>query len=157
VGRIELDGAEGDLDFHSFAGHFRVRVESMDDDYGGVNLSVAGGDAWRDFGVRLDPPNVNRTLTKTSEWKQTEVAPCRSKPKGLYSYRAKTYQTMQVFRAHSHGDEKPAYTWYLNDTLLDPSGRQTTVTARCRRVELATVKPAEELPLQCDYAANSHC
>lgn len=119
VDRIDLDGVQGDLDYHSFSGHFVVRVNSFQDDYSSVHLTVGGGEAWKDFTARLETPVTNSQLVADSEWRSAVVAPCPSFPPREYRYRTHTFTGFQVFRAYSTGYELPAYAWYLGAHELD--------------------------------------
>lgn len=123
VDRIDLEGNQGDLDYHSFTGQFVVRVNSCEDDFSAVNLTVGGGDAWKDFTARIDTPAASQQPAGTSEWQSVFVAPCPAFPKREYQYRTHAYTSFQVFRAHSAGYETPSYTWYLgNSQLTAPTG-----------------------------------
>ena len=122
VDRIDIEGVEGDLDYHSFSGGFVVRVTGIDDDFGAVDLTVAGGNAWQSFSVTLDNPRSHRSLRNTSNWRSAFVAPCPVYAKDDYNYRVHTYGTLHVLRARSSGYEDPHYTWYLENELLKSSG-----------------------------------
>jgi hypothetical protein len=81
MGRIDLQTLDGDLDYHSFSGHFIIRVTSRADDFSEVNLMIAGGDAWRDFSIRVDTPIVSSHLVASGDWLHAMVAACRKWPR----------------------------------------------------------------------------
>lgn len=132
VDRIDLEGVEGDLDYHSFSGRFVVRVSRTDDDFAAVNLTVAGGNAWQSFSLTLDNPVTNRAPAGSSPWVAATVAPCPLYPKREYSYRVNTFETFQVLRAHSSGYEKPHYSWYLENVLLNSTASPVALDVPCR-------------------------
>jgi hypothetical protein len=135
VDRIDVEGVEGDLDYHSFSGNFVVRVTRTDDDFAAVNLTVAGGNAWQSFSLTLDNPVTNRTPAGTSAWERALVAPCPVYQKREYSYRVNTFETFQVLRAHSSGYEKPHYSWYLENVLLNSAASPTVaLDVPCRAI-----------------------
>ncbi|MDH6244424.1 hypothetical protein [Mycobacterium sp. OTB74] len=154
VDRIDLEGVEGDLDYHSFAGRFVVRVNSYDDDFAAVNLTVGGGDAWKNFSVSLADPAVDRALRDSSDWRPATVAPCPIYPKGDYSYRYKRYSTFFVLRAHSIGYERPAYAWYLENVWLDPAGSGVEIEVPCRDVDGHELGPPVVRRVGCQYQIN---
>lgn len=135
IDRIDLEGVEGDLDYHSFSGRFVVRVTSTNDDFAAVNLTVAGGNAWQSFSLTLDNPVTNRVPAGTGAWESAVVSPCPVYEKREYYYRVNTFETFQVLRAHSSGYEKPHYAWYLENVLLNSAASPTVaLDVPCRDV-----------------------
>lgn len=121
VDRIPFKGAPGDRDYHSFKGHFTVRLTSVDDDFGGASVTVGGGDFWKHFGVDFDSPQVNIEDERPTQWITVQVAPCILYEKADYQYRAFYGTTHAVLVANSFGYEKPHYRWFVNDQELDPA------------------------------------
>ena len=151
VDRIDLEGVDGDLDYHSFSGHFVVRVTRTNDDFAAVNLTVAGGNAWQSFSLTLDNPVTNRKRVATSIWETAVVAPCPVYEKREYSYRVNTFETFQVMRAHSSGYEKPHYSWYLENVLLNPAASPVALDVQCRDVNGHEISPPAVHRVQCAF------
>lgn len=154
IDRIDLEGVEGDLDYHSFGGRFVVRVNSYDDDFESVDVTIAGGNAWQNFAVALDDPQVNRKQLGTSDWHMATVAPCPIWPKREYSYQYRLYETFHVFQAHSSGYEKPSYVWYLGSERLDPAGSLVTISVPCRDANGHEINPPVERHVSCNFKIN---
>ncbi|MFE3195925.1 hypothetical protein ACFXHA_43485 [Nocardia sp. NPDC059240] len=121
VSRIDLQSVSGDLDFHSFAGAFVVRVNSVHEDFSQISLTVGGGDAWKDFWVDIGDPMIDQHAVGVGAWSAADVAPCPFLAKSYYSYRQRTYSSFVVFQAHSRGYEQPGYQWFLDDIELKPA------------------------------------
>jgi hypothetical protein len=141
VDRIDLEGVDGDLDYHSFSGRFVVRVTKTNDDFSAVNLTIAGGNAWQSFSLTLDTPVANRNPITTGDWTPALVAACPVFEKRAYSYRVNTFETFQVLRAHSSGYEKPHYTWYLENVLLNSATSPVALDVQCRDVNGHEINP----------------
>ena len=151
VDRIDLEGVEGDLDYHSFSGRFVVRVTSIDEDFGAVNLTVAGGNAWQSFSITLNDPLPNRKLVRTSRWRTAFVAPCPAWQKSDYFYRVKTFETFKVLRAQSTGYEKPHYSWYLENVLLNSATSPLSFDVQCRGVNGHEISPPAVHRVKCTF------
>ena len=134
VDRIDIEGVQGDLDYHSFSGRFVVRVTRIDDDFGAVDLTVAGGDAWQSFSVTMDNPRSHRSLVDTSNWRSAFVAPCPAYSKDEYSYRVRIFETFHVLRVRSSGYEQPHYDWYLENVLLNSAVSPLVLNVQCRDI-----------------------
>ena len=63
-------GFEGDLDYHSFSGHFVLRVTRLEDDFSAVDLTVTGPVAEESFSLTLDTPVANRIPVGTGAWRR---------------------------------------------------------------------------------------
>jgi len=99
-------------------------------------LSVAGGDAWKNFAVEFADPNVHRLEVAASPWQNAVTMPCPAFAKAEYSYRTHTYTTFQVWQAQSNGYESPSYRWYLGNLWLDPaSPGHREVEVACRSLD----------------------
>ncbi len=155
VDRIDLEAAEGDLDYHSFSGHFVVRVSSSAPDFASVNLSIGGGNAWQNFLLDLDEQINNRILTGSSNWRHALVSPCPVAAKGLYNYRVNTFQTFFVLQAHSAGYEKPGYVWKVEGMPLDPALNDLSLEVSCRDTTGHTWNPSALHMVQCKYQIKS--
>ena len=92
VDRINLESAEGDLDYHSFSGRFVIRVSSSAPGFASVNLGIRGGNAWQNFLLTLDDQISNSMPTGASDWSRALVSPCPFDPKSEYKYRVNTYR-----------------------------------------------------------------
>ncbi len=133
VGRIDLEGVEGDLDYHSFSGRFVVRVSHAAPGFASVNLSIGGGNAWQDFRLMLDEAINNSEQVGTSEWMRALVAPCPIETKREFNFRVNTYQTFFVLQAHSAGYEAPGYLWKVQGVPLNPAaGNTLNLQVQCR-------------------------
>jgi hypothetical protein len=151
VGRIDIEGVEGDLDYHSFSGRFVVRVTGIDDDFGAVDLTVAGGNAWQNFSVIFDDPMSNRALVDTSRWTSAIVAPCPVYAKDDYSYRVHIFETFHVLRARSSGYEKPHYAWYLENVLLNSAASPIVLNVQCRDINGHELSPPAMHNVNCVF------
>ena len=121
VDRIPFAGAPGDRDYHSFKGFFTVRLNSVDDDFGGASVTVGGGDFWKHFGVDFEQPLVNTQVDHTTKWTTVQVAPCILYEKSDHQFRYHLETTQVALVANSFGFENPHYRWFVNDQELDPS------------------------------------
>jgi hypothetical protein len=155
VDRIDLDAAEGDLDYHSFSGRFVVRVSSSEPGFASVNLSIGGGNAWQNFLLTLDEQINNRMLTGASDWNYALVSPCPLEPKGEYNYRVNTFQTLFVLQAHSAGYEAPGYTWKVQGVPLDPVGSALSLQVSCRDNAGHLMNSSALHTVQCAYRVKS--
>jgi hypothetical protein len=134
VGHIDLEGIQGDLDYHSFSGRFVVRVKSVAADFASVDLSIAGGNAWQNFQLTLDDPFTNRVAVGSSDWKPTLVAPCPLSPPDEFSYRVNRFETFFVLQAHSTGYEAPHHLWRVQGVTLDRAADTVDLPVQCRDV-----------------------
>jgi hypothetical protein len=132
VDRIPFRGAPGDRDYHSFKGFFAVRLNSVDDDLGGANVTVGSGDFWKHFGVDIDPPHVHVEEERPTPWTTVQVAPCILYEKADYAYRAFFGTTHVVLEANSFGYEKPNYRWFVDDLELNPATPSITLNLQGR-------------------------
>lgn len=132
-----------------------VRVTRTDDDFAAVNLTIAGGNAWQSFALTFDDPVTNRAPAGTSAWRTAVVAPCPLWDKREYSYRVNTFETFQVLRAHSSGYEKPYYSWYLQDVLLNSAASPTVaLDVPCRDVNGHEIGPPAVHRVYCTFKIN---
>jgi hypothetical protein len=154
VDRIDLEGIDGDLDYHSFSGHFVVRVSRTERDFAAVDLTVAGGNAWQSFALTLDDPAANRKPIGAGEQGIARVAPCPLYAKRDYSFRVATFETFQVLRAHSSGYEKPHYSWYLENVLLNTASSPVPLDVPCREVIGSEVGPIAVHRVNCTFDAS---
>jgi hypothetical protein len=151
VDRIDLEAAEGDLDYHSFSGRFVVRVSDSASGFASVNLSIGGGNAWQDFRLTLDEQINNRMPTGSSDWNPALVAPCPLESKGAFTYRVNTFQTFFVLQAHSAGYEAPGYAWKVQGIPLDPAGTALSLQISCRDHAGHLMNPPALHTVQCTY------
>jgi hypothetical protein len=152
VDRIDLEGVDGDLDYHSFSGHFVVRVTRSSDDFSSVNLSIVGGNASQSFALTLNDPAANRVRTHTGDWTNAVVAPCALYPERGYFYRVNQFETFQVLRAHSSGYEKPHYAWYFENVLLNSAaGPTVALDVPCRDVNGHVIGSAAVHRVYCTF------
>jgi hypothetical protein len=154
VDRIDLEAAEGDLDYHSFSGRFVVRVSNSTAGFASVNLSIGGGNAWQDFRLTLDELITNSVPAGTSDWNRALVSPCPLEPKGEYNYRVNTFQTFFVLQAHSAGYEAPGYTWKVQGVPLDPANT-VNLQVSCRDNSGHLMNPSALHTVQCNYQVKS--
>jgi hypothetical protein len=144
VDRIPFAGT-GDRDYHSFKGFFTVRLNNLDDDFGGASVTVGGGDFWKHFGVDFDQPQVNTQENRVTEWATVQVAPCILYEKSDHQYRYHFATTQTVFVASSFGYEKPYYRWLVNDQELDPSSTSLSLTLQVQDADAGQLqKPQSE-------------
>ncbi len=155
VGRIDLEGVEGDLDFHSFSGHFVVRVSSSAPGFASVNLSIGGGNAWQDFRLTFDEQINDRKATGSSDWNRGLVAPCPLEAKREFNYRVHTFQTFFVLQAHSTGYEAPGYVWKVQGVSLDPAKSALNLQVSCRDNAGELMNPSALHTVQCNYQVKS--
>ena len=132
VDRIDLEGAGGDLDYHSFNGRFVVRVSGSAPGFASVNLTIGGGNAWQDFRLTLDDSITSSVPGTTGPWTPAVVAPCPIEAKREFEYRVNTSQTFVVLQARSAGYETPGYTWKIEGQVLDPAGNSLSLQVSCR-------------------------
>jgi hypothetical protein len=125
VGRIDLEGAAGDVDYHSFSGRFVVRVTDTAPGFEYVDVRITGGNAWQSFQLTLDEPLTNSVPVASSEWTHTLVAPCPLLRAGDYTYRVHTSQTLIVLQVHSAGYEAPTYVWRIQGDTFAPTAAGT--------------------------------
>lgn len=152
VGRIDLEGVEGDLDYHSFSGHFVVRVTRTDANFATVNLTVEGGNAWQNASLTLDNPVSNRIRTGVGDGGMAYVAPCPLYPPREYSYKVGIFNTFHVLRAHASGYEMPHYSWYLENVRLNPAKSAAIIlNVLCRALNGHTISPPAVHPVSCTY------
>lgn len=149
-GRIALSGAPGDRDFHSFRGFFTVRMNTVDADFGSVNLTVGGGDYWKHFGVDFDVPHVDEQPLTVSPWTTAHVAPCFIWPKADYQFRYHLNTTTIVMIATSYGFEEPGYTWFVNDQSLIDRGN-ITLDIQVREADAGQLLPAQTKPVNFSF------
>jgi len=155
VGRIDLEATDGDLDYHSFSGRFVVRVRNASAGFASVDLSIAGGNAWQNFQLTLDDPFTNAVLTDTGAWNRALVEPCPIAPKGEFSYRIKTFETLFVLQAHSAGYEAPHYTWRVQGVTLDPAaGGTVDLSVQCRDVNGHELTAPGMRTVRCTFQIN---
>lgn len=108
--------------------------------------------AWQSFSLTLDNPVTNRARTGTGAWGRAVVAPCPLYPKREYSYRVNTFETFQVLRAHSSGYEKPHYSWYLENVLLNSAAMPTlALDVPCRDVNGHEINPPAVHRVHCAF------
>jgi hypothetical protein len=155
IGSIDLQAAEGDLDYHSFSGRFVVRVSDATPDFSSVNLSIGGGNAWQDFRLSLDEQISNRAPVSRSDWTAALVAPCPFMAKGKFNYRVNTFQTLFVLQAHSAGYETPGYVWKIQGVQLDPAATAVSLAVSCRTNSGHMMSPAAVHTVQCNYKLKS--
>ena len=121
VNRLPLMAAAGDRDYHCFAGHFTLRLNSFSDDLSSCSVTVGGNEFWKYFGVDLSQTMaslVPHDRFHVSPWHSVDVSPCFMFPKAPHQYRYHFQNTQFVFSATSFGYEKPNYQWFINDQLL---------------------------------------
>lgn len=151
---IVLNAASGDRDYHSYSGRFVVRVNSLAADFSTVELTVAGGDAWRAGSITLD--NVTkeaeeRSSSGNSAWRSTLAAPCPIWPEQEYTYRYNWYTTTVTYQAHSTGYEKPGYIWYLDNIRLTGTKGVVTVNTVCRDYNGPDLDPPALRAISCQF------
>jgi hypothetical protein len=151
VDRIDLEGVEGDLDYHSFSGRFVVRVTKTSDDFSTVNLTLEGGNVWQSFSLTLDNPVANRAPVSTGAWEMVVTSPCPIYEKREYSYQVNTFETFQVLRAHSSGYEKPHYSWYLENVLLNSAESPIALDVQCRDANGHEISPPAVHRVHCTF------
>lgn len=152
MGSLDVTGAGGDLDFRSLGGGFVAQINSVDLDFGAVDLTVRSGGGPGSYGVRLGEPVETRTARSTTAWTTVEVAPCRSYPKKRYAYRTTEFGTLQVFTARSLGYEQPRFAWYINDVQLTAASAIVPVSTMCKRFDRGEISQSERRDVLCDYA-----
>lgn len=155
VDRIDLEAAEGDLDYHSFSGRFVVRVSNSDPSYAFVNLSIGGGNAWQDFRLSLDELINNSELIRPSAWTEALVSPCPLAAKGKFNYRVNLSRTFFVLQAHSAGYEAPGYLWKIQGVQLDPAKNKLDLQVPCRDNAGHLMNPPALHKVKCTYQVKS--
>jgi hypothetical protein len=150
-GRIALTGAPGDMDYHSFKGFFGVRLNSVDQDFLGANLTVGGGDFWKHFGVDLEEPAMNVQPLRSTEWAPARVAACFLWKPSEYTYRYHFHRTTVVLVATSLGYERPGYRWFVEDQELDPTGTTIDLPLQVRRADAGQLLSPEPQTVRFRY------
>lgn len=140
-GRIAL-GAPGDMDYHSFKGFFSVRLNNVDQDFGGATLTVGGGDFWKHFSVDLRDPAMNVQELRVTDWMSAHVAACFLWEASDYTYRYHFHQTTVALTAISLGYEKPTYRWFIEDRELDPTAASIDLMLHVRESNAGQLLPA---------------
>ncbi|SDD73167.1 hypothetical protein SAMN05216345_11494 [Cupriavidus sp. YR651] len=155
VGRIDLEAAAGDLDFHSFSGHFVVRVSDFAPGFASVNLSIGGGNAWQDFRITLEETMTNVLPVGTGDWHRALVAPCPIGATREFNFRVKTFRTFLVLQARSAGYEAPAYSWKVHGIPLNPAaGNTLNLQVQCRDNSGHMMNAPAMHPVQCTFTVN---
>ncbi|RPI52188.1 MAG: hypothetical protein EHM56_08675, partial [Chloroflexi bacterium] len=149
--RIPLAGAPGDMDYHSFKGFFGVRLNSVDQDFRGANLTVGGGDFWKHFSVDLQEPAMNVQPFRSTEWTPARVAACFLWEPADYTYRVHFRRTTVALVATSLGYERPAYRWFVEDQELDPTGTTIDLPLQVRRADGGQLLPPEPQTISFSY------
>lgn len=117
-GVLPLPAVAGDLDWHSWAGHFAIRVRDVADDLSWADIVIGGDDFWRQWDVELERLSDSQH-EEVVERRQVAVnIPC---VEGMYSVEKirRSYETTLV--ASSFGFERPGYEWSANGVVLAPS------------------------------------
>lgn len=150
-GRIALTGAPGDMDYHSYKGFFGLRLNSVDQDFGGANLTIGGGDFWKHFSVDLQTPAVNVQPLRSTDWMPAHVAACFLWEPSDYTYRYHFRQTTVILVATSLGYEQPAHRWFIEDQELDPAGTTIDIPLRVRGVDAGQLLPPSSQTIRFQY------
>jgi hypothetical protein len=124
LNKMSLAGVPGDRDYHSYAGHFTVRLNSFENDFSSCSLTVGGNDFWKYFGVTFDNVITLTLDDNFSGWETADVSPCFMFTKSPHQFRYHSKTTQITFTASSFGYEKPNYQWFINDQYLDPANPQ---------------------------------
>ena len=124
LNKLSIAGSPGDRDYHSFAGHFTIRLNSFEDDFSSCSLTVGGNDFWKYFGVTFDNVITLDVADSYSGWETADVSPCFMFPKAPHQFRYHYKTTQITLIASSFGYEKPNYQWFINDQFLDPTQPQ---------------------------------
>lgn len=151
VDRIALAAAPGDRDYHCFAGHFTVRVNSFEQDYSAANVTVGGGDFWKYFGVDIDDVITDTPFQSAGEWTSVDVSPCFMFQRAPYQYRYLYNSTQVLVVASSFGYEKPFYRWFVNDVALDPAASQITLRLSVKLPENGKLSAPQEQDVVINY------
>ena len=151
-GRIALTGAPGDMDYHSYKGFFGVRLNSVDQDFAGVNVTVGGGDFWKHFGVDLQTPVMNIQPLRSTDWIPAHVSACFLWEPSDYMYQYHYRQTTVVLVATSLGYERPAYRWFVEDQELDPTDTTIELSIQVRKADGGLMLPPESQLVRFRYA-----
>jgi hypothetical protein len=154
VTRIDLQSTDGDLDFHSFSGHFVVRVTKVSDDFSFVDLSIGGGNAWQNFQLTLDTLSTNAVLTEIGSWERALVEPCPIWEAAEFGYRIKEFETFFVLQAHSAGYEAPGYAWRVEGVALDPTANAVDLSVQCRDANGYRLTAPAVRTVHCTYQIN---
>lgn len=150
-GRIALTGAPGDMDYHSYKGFFGVRLNSVDQDFGGANLTVGGDDFWKHFSVDLQTPAMNVQPLRSTDWMPAHVAACFLWEPSDYTYREHFRQTTVVLVATSLSYERPAYRWFIEDQELDPAGTTIDLPLQVRGADAGQLLPPNSQTIRFRY------
>lgn len=119
VDRIPLIAAPGDRDYHSYQHGFTVRLQRVNKDFSGADITVGGGDFWKNFGVTFENSYEEILSSHIGDWTPIQITPCALFEKATYEYRYNDFTKRITVVASSYGYEAPYYSWYLNDVLLN--------------------------------------
>jgi hypothetical protein len=155
VDRIDLEGFQGDLDYHSFSGRFVVRVISSAPGFASVNLAIGGGNAWQNFRINLDNIYTSLALASSSDWNSVLIAPCPLEAKREFKFRTNTFQTFIILQAHSAGYETPHYLWKINGSPLKSAADILKLQVMCRHVVGTQLSAPALHDIQCTFLIKS--
>lgn len=143
-GEIKLDQQHGDRDWHSWSGHFIVRVDSVAPDFSSVSLTIEAEDYWNRWGLDLTPED--KVVTEVVKVHNTiEIHNnCMDRK---YNYEETKHWIQFTVIATSFGYERPVYTWWVNGVLAPPPAPNFNVVTFPAAVTVLVAGPPGQPPV----------